>query len=217
MTVKSFTFNPFQTNCYVCHDAGEAVLIDPSSHTESERTAVLDYVDQEELTVKHLLLTHAHIDHILDCAFYADHFGLGWQVHRADLPLLHRAEEQGKLFGIAVPPPPEPGGFLEEGDMVAFGDATWNVLHTPGHSPGSICLYDRSHHLVIAGDVLFQGSIGRTDLWMGSLPQLMQSIFQKLVPLGDDVNVYPGHGSATTIGRERKTNPFLTTGFAALE
>ncbi len=216
MTVHSFTFNPFETNCYVCHDAGEAVLIDPASHTPGERQQVLDYIEQEKLTVKHLLLTHAHIDHIFDCAFFAEHFDLGWQMHRADLPLLRASEEQGRLFGMPFPAPPEPQGFLGEDDVVRFGGAEWHVLHTPGHSPGSICFYDEANRFVIGGDVLFNGSIGRTDLWMGSLPQLMASIYQKLLPLGDAVTVYPGHGPATTVGRERETNPFLTSGFARL-
>lgn len=209
MTIQPFTFNPFQTNCYVCHDAGEAVIVDPSSTNPREHQAVLDYIAREGLVVRHLLLTHAHIDHIFGCAFFAAHFGQGWQMHRGDLPLLRHAEDQARLFGVAVEPPPEPGVFLEEGDTVTFGGATWEVLHTPGHSPGSVSFYDRATGAVVAGDVLFMGSIGRTDLWQGSLPELMASIYQKLVPLGDDVRVYPGHGPATTIGRERRTNPFL--------
>jgi hydroxyacylglutathione hydrolase len=210
MTIQSFTFNPFQTNCYVCHNAGEAVLVDPSSMTAAEHQVVVDYLEHEGLTVRHLLLTHGHIDHIFGCAFFAARFGQAFQVHRDDLPLLRRAEEQGQVFGVAVEPPPEPDRFLQEGDTISFGHTTWEVLHTPGHSPGSVCFYDRAAGAVIAGDVLFQGSIGRTDLWQGSLPQLMASIFQKLVPLGDATAVHPGHGPATTIGRERRANPFLT-------
>lgn len=210
MHIQTFTFNPFQTNCYVCHDAGEAVVVDPSSATAGEHRAVVDYVEREGLRVRHLLLTHAHIDHVFGCAFFARHYDGAFQMHRHDLPLLQRAVEQGRMFGVEVEAPPPPGRFLDEGDTVSFGETTWEVLHTPGHSPGSICFYDRAAGAVVAGDVLFAGSIGRTDLWQGSLPQLMTSIFQKLVPLGDDVRVYPGHGPSTTIGRERTSNPFLT-------
>lgn len=213
MTIKSFTFNPFQTNCFVCHDAGEAVLIDPSCHTEAERQMVLDYLDQHALTVRHLLLTHAHIDHIFGCKALADHFGMPWQMHRADLPLLQRAREQAVFFGVKLENPPLPDRFLQEGDTVAFGEAAWEVLHTPGHSPGSVCFHDAAGGFVIAGDVLFQGSIGRTDLPGGSLPVLMESIFQKLVPLGEATAVHPGHGPSTTIGQEVQTNPFLTGSF----
>jgi glyoxylase-like metal-dependent hydrolase (beta-lactamase superfamily II) len=216
MTVKSFTFNPFMTNCYVCHDAGEAVLVDPSAATPGEQEAVVAYVEEQGLTLKHLLLTHAHIDHIFGCAFFARRFGLSFRMHREDLPLLARAEDQAALFGVEIEPPPPVTDFLAEGDTITFGERTWRVLHTPGHSPGSVCFHDAGAGAVLSGDVLFQGSIGRTDLWRGSLPELMASIFRKLVPLGDETVVYPGHGPPTTIGRERRTNPFLTGSFAPL-
>lgn len=215
MKIQSFTFNPFQTNCYVCHDGGEAVLIDPSGMTADDHRIVEAYLEEEEVTVRHLLLTHAHIDHIFGCADAAQRYGRRFLLHRDDAPLLTKAGEQARLFGLSIEEPPEPMGFLAEGDTVAFGEVVLEVLHTPGHSPGSICFLDRTNRSVISGDVLFQGSIGRTDLWEGSLPQLMFSIFQKLVPLGDDVRVFPGHGPATTIGRERASNPFLASGFGA--
>ena len=215
MQIKRFTFNPFQTNCYICYDEGEAVLIDASCSTEAEYQVVERFLDEEKLTLRHLLLTHAHIDHIFGCAHFAEKYGMGWQMHQEDEQLLTHAVQQAQMFGVSIDEPPAPEGFLSEGDQVSFGGASISVLHTPGHSPGSICFYDEGK-AVIAGDVLFQGSIGRTDLWRGSLPELMQSIFQKLVPLGDDVRVYPGHGPETTIGRERVANPFLTHGFGSL-
>ncbi len=209
MTIQIFPFNPFQTNGYVCHAGGEAVLVDAPSHTPAEHEQVLAYLDAHGLTVRHLLLTHAHIDHIFGCRVLADRLGLGWQMHRADLPFVRRSQEQALLFGIGLEEPPEPAGFLEDGDTISFGGSTWQVRHVPGHSPGSIAFYDADRRAVFSGDVLFQGSIGRTDLPQGSLPQLMRSIYQQLLPLGDDVVVYPGHGPVTTIGRERRTNPFL--------
>jgi glyoxylase-like metal-dependent hydrolase (beta-lactamase superfamily II) len=216
MEIRRFTFNPFQTNCYVCHDGKEAALVDPSSATEEEHRIVERYIDENGLEIRHLLLTHAHIDHIFGCAHFARRYRLGWQMHREDVSLLSRAEDQAEMFGVAIERPPEPEIFLSEGDRITIGKAELEVLFTPGHSPGSICFYERVAGLVVSGDVLFLGSIGRTDLWRGSLPELMQSIFQKLVPLGDDVRVFPGHGPETTIGRERAANPFLTHGFAGL-
>ncbi len=211
MTVKSFTFNPFQTNCYIAHDEGEAALIDPGTHTEQERQAVLSYLKEHELQVAELLLTHAHIDHIFGCAYFAEHFGKPFKLHKTEVPFIERSQEQAKGFGFPLEQPPLPDEFLEEGQTIRVGSSEWKLLHTPGHSPGSISFFDDETRFVISGDVLFSGSIGRTEgLPATSLPQLMQSIFDKLLPLGDDVTVYPGHGPETTIGREKKRNPFLT-------
>jgi glyoxylase-like metal-dependent hydrolase (beta-lactamase superfamily II) len=209
MTVKSFVVSPFAENCYVCHDAGEAVLIDPGTATEAERSAVLDYITRNGLTVRHLLLTHAHIDHILGCAFFAREFGMKWKLHEADLPLLDGAALQAQMFGVELERPPTPEASLEEGRTIQFGTATWQILHTPGHSPGSVSFYDEANGFVIGGDVLFQGSIGRTDLWGGSMPTLLNAIQRKLMSLPDETVVYSGHGPETTIGAERRTNPFL--------
>jgi len=215
LTIKSFTFSPFQTNCYVCHDAGEAVLVDPSCYAEGERQAVVDYLEEQGLTLRHLLLTHAHIDHIFGSAFLAERYGMPWQMHRDALPFVEQAQEQASFFGmpLAPPPMPRPEHFFREGDVIRFGTASWEVLETPGHAPGSVCFYDAADGYVLVGDVLFKDSIGRTDLPGGSLPTLMHSIFQRLLPLGDDTRVYPGHGPATTLGRERRHNPFLTGTF----
>jgi len=211
MIVKRFTFNPFMTNCYVCHDDGQTAIIDPSASMPGECKAVTDYIETKGLSVKHLLLTHAHIDHIFGCAYFSVRYGLRFQMHADDVPLLEWASDQAALFGLDVTPPPAPDEtFLDEDDTIQLGRDTWHVLHTPGHSPGSICFHDAENKTVISGDVLFQGSIGRTDLWQGSLADLMTSIHQNLMTLDDKTVVYPGHGPETTIGRERKTNPFLT-------
>jgi len=212
MTVKAFTFNPFMTNCYVCHDAGDAVVVDPSCSTDGERGTVERYVRDQGLEVRSILLTHAHIDHVFGCRALAEAFGVGVSVHRAETGLLAAAKEQARLFGVPVDQPPEPSGILDDGDVVAVGSARWEVLHTPGHSPGSVSFVDRANGFLLSGDVLFRDSIGRTDLWQGSLPVLMRSIFDRLLPLGDDVVVYPGHGPSTTLGRERVRNPFLVDG-----
>ena len=210
MTIQSFTFNPFQTNCYVCHDAGEAVIVDASSSIEGEHQRIVDYIEERDLTVRHLLLTHAHIDHLFGCTFLAHHYDKAWQMHAEDLPLLKRAGEQATAFGVEMKEAPAPGSMLEEGDVISFGSVGWRVLHTPGHSPGSISFYTAESKAVLSGDVLFQASIGRTDLPGASRAELMRTITEKIIPLGDETTVYPGHGPATTIASERAANPFLT-------
>ncbi|MFT4604312.1 MAG: hydroxyacylglutathione hydrolase [Rhodothermales bacterium] len=209
MTIQSFTFNPFGTNCYICHDEGQAVIVDPSCATEHEQQTVLDYIDREGLTVTELLLTHAHLDHIFGCKVMADALNVGMRVHRDEKQLLDAAQLQAQMFGVPLEQPPEPTGWLVPGEQVQVGGATWEILFTPGHSPGSVSFYDAAGGYVIAGDVLFAGSIGRTDLMGASLPVLMASIYQQLLPLGDEVRVLPGHGPETTIRRERLSNPFL--------
>jgi len=209
MIIKSFSFNPFATNCYVVTSGDETVVIDPSCHDESEFQAVKDYVSEQDSQVTRILLTHAHIDHIFGCADLSRAFGVGIEVHASESILLERSEMQAQMFGIKIDPPPSPVRFIEAGEKIEFGSVVWDVRHTPGHSPGSVTFVDPQAKIMFSGDVLFAGSIGRTDLWKGSLPELMQSIFQQLVPLGDEYRVLSGHGPETTIGRERVSNPFL--------
>lgn len=215
MTITSFTFNPFSTNCFLIESAGELVVVDPSNQSESEHETLISEIESRDASLKRILLTHAHIDHIFGCARLSRHFGIGIEVHATENVLLQRGETQAAMFGVELEAPPEPVAFIEPGSQISFGDVTWDVLHTPGHSPGSVSFVDREAALVISGDVLFAGSIGRTDLWQGSLPTLMRSIFEQLVPLGDDFRVLSGHGPETTIGRERTSNPFLV-GHASL-
>lgn len=212
MHVQSFTFNPFMTNCYVCHDSGEAVLIDPSSASAAEHEQVAQYIEAQGLSVRHLLLTHGHIDHIFGCAYFSERYGQSFWMHPADRPFLEQAPQQAQAFGVSIdaPPVPDDAHLLGEGDTVSFGSVTLEVLHTPGHSPGSISFVDRASEQAFTGDVLFEGSIGRIQgLPQTSMPQLMNSITEKLLPLGEAMTIYPGHGPDTTIGRERTSNPFL--------
>ncbi|GMQ82265.1 MAG: MBL fold metallo-hydrolase [Rhodothermia bacterium] len=210
MALKSFTFNPFSTNCFLVESEGEAVIVDPACMTEAEISAVVDYVSENGLVIKNLLLTHGHIDHIFGCNALSDVYGLDWRIHVDDVPLLENAPLQAKMIGLPLETPNPPGAALADGDQVSFGTVNLDVVHTPGHSPGSVSFINQEEKYVIVGDVLFRGSIGRTDLWQGSLPVLMQSIFQKIVPLGNAFTVYSGHGPETTIGDEIETNPFLT-------
>lgn len=210
MHVEGFTFNPFMTNCYVCYDEGEAVIVDAACDTDAEKQKVVELVEAYDLEVKHLLLTHAHVDHIFGCRFLEERFDMTFQAHEAAVPFIERADEQAAAFGVEVEPPTVPTTFLAEGDTVSFGGVTLEVLYTPGHSPDSISFVDRDSPQALTGDVLFQNSIGRTQgLPETSRSQLMDSVTDKLMPLGDDMRIYPGHGPETTIGRERKQNPFV--------
>jgi len=155
------------------------------------------------------VLTHAHIDHILGNAWVHKRYGLLPEMHRADLPLLHGGSRQASLYGIPFDPSPEPERFIAEGDEITLGEHPLKVLFVPGHAPGHIALFSEDQRFVISGDVLFMNSIGRTDLPGGDTDTLLRSIREQLFPLGDDVNVYCGHGPDTTIGYEKRSNPFL--------
>ena len=213
MTLQTFTFNPFSTNGYLLASGGEAVLIDAPSHRADEHAAVVAAVTAAGLTVRHLILTHGHLDHVFGCAALADAFGLGWAMHRADEPFVRRAEDQARMFGVQLPAPvPTPTLWMHEGDVFTFGDARLVAREAPGHSPGSVVLVGEgaAAGVVVAGDVLFRGSIGRTDLPLGDLPTLLRSIETVLMTLPDATRVLSGHGGETTVGVERRTNPFLT-------
>jgi hydroxyacylglutathione hydrolase len=194
---------PFYKNGFVigCERTREAVLIDPGDEVDELIGAVRD------LDVRHILLTHAHVDHVTGVAAAKDAFAVPVYLHRDDLFLYERTVEQGAMFGFKVRQPP-PIDVHFDGSPIAFGDYEVRVHHTPGHCPGGVCLQVRDHLFV--GDTLFAGSIGRTDLPGGNYDVLMQSITQVLFPLGDASLVHPGHGPDTTIGRERQGNPFVT-------
>lgn len=208
--LKSFTFNPFQENTYVLYDdQGEAFVIDPGNSNAEENKALSDFIDQKKLKLKRLLLTHAHIDHILGVRYVFDRYGLLPEVHHNDLFFVDRMAQSAAMYGIHCEQAPAPGRFLNEGEKVVLGKYEFDCIFTPGHSPGSISFYNQENKLLISGDVLFRGSIGRSDLPMGDHESLISSIKEKLLPLGDEVKVYSGHGPSTTIGHEKLNNPFL--------
>jgi hydroxyacylglutathione hydrolase len=201
MEILSFEMTPFAMNGYVIRADGEALVVDPGEADPRLLAAIDGY------SVKAIVNTHCHCDHCGGNAELVARTGARLLCHRAELPLLQNIEGQGQMFGVKVPPSPEPDAFLDEGDTLTVGSATLHVRHAPGHSPGHIVLVGDG--FVVAGDVLFSGSIGRTDLPGGSYPQLLESIRTKLLPLPEDTLVYCGHGPATTIGAEKASNPFL--------
>ncbi len=205
---------PFQQNCRLlwCEATRRAVVIDPGGDVPEIARAI----DQAGVTVEKIWLTHGHIDHVGGAAELKARLNVPIEgPHRKDLFLLENVLESARMFGIADVANVTPDRWLDEGDQVEIGELTFDILHCPGHSPGSIAFVNVSLRLAIVGDVLFAGSIGRTDLPGGGHQQLLKSIADKLLPLPDDVAVLNGHGPATTIGRERATNPFLQDVIAA--
>ncbi len=210
LTVKSFTFGPFAENTYVLYDAtGECVIVDPGCYDDSEKSALSGFIAEHKLKPVLLLNTHGHIDHVVGNKFVFDTYGLKPLIHKEDLKTLRSLMTVAHLYNLNAEASPEPSGFLAEGDKVKFGETELGVLFTPGHSPGSICFVHPAQKIIIGGDVLFYGSIGRTDLPGGHHQTLLDSIANKLMVLEDDFTVYSGHGQKTEIGFERKNNPFL--------
>ena len=208
--IHCLTVNPFQENTYVvAAPNGECVILDPGCYDAREEKALESLIERESLRPVRLLNTHAHLDHILGNAFVGRRWNLRPELHPDDLALLKAAPVYSEAWGIRLEPSPEPGNFLAEGDQVAFGGITLRVLFTPGHCPGHVVFYNAVEGYVIGGDVLFQRSLGRTDLPGGNHAQLLESIRTKLFPLPDETVVWPGHGPETTIGEERAENPFL--------
>lgn len=209
LSVVRFTFNPFQENTYVIHDGKEAIVVDPGCWNSSEERELERFLTTNGLTPVRLVLTHAHIDHILGCAWMHKRYGLSPELHEADLRILKGGERTASMYGIPYDPAPEPKGFIREGDVIRIGAEELKVLFVPGHAPGHIALYHAPGKFVVSGDVLFQNSVGRVDLPGGDMDTLLRSIREQLFPLGDDVTVHSGHGPETTIGREKRSNPFL--------
>ncbi|TXK46057.1 MBL fold metallo-hydrolase [Pontibacter qinzhouensis] len=211
MKVTCLTFNPFQENTYLLHDdTKECVIVDPGCYDKQEQLELKQYIEQHGLKVVRLLNTHCHIDHVLGNKFVADTYGVELEIHETDLQTLRSVQVYAPAYGFPMYAEQLPGNnYLKEGEDVTFGNTTLQVLFTPGHAPGHVVFYNEEDKTCIGGDVLFRSSIGRTDLPGGDFDTLIKSIHTKLFTLPDDVTVYPGHGPETTIGFEKKSNPFL--------
>ena len=211
MILETQAVGPFFKNGFVvgCETTREAVLIDPGDEVK----ALLSFAERNTLTIRHILLTHAHVDHVTGVAAAKRALGVPVHLHRDDLFLYERAVQSGALFGLDVEPQPPIDVFFEAGEVIPFGGYEARPYHTPGHCPGGVCLQigrkGETGRDLFVGDTLFAGSIGRTDLPGGDHATLIASIKTVLFAFGDDAVVYPGHGPTTTIGQERRTNPFL--------
>jgi glyoxylase-like metal-dependent hydrolase (beta-lactamase superfamily II) len=209
MKVKTLAVGMFQENCHILYDdtSKEAVAIDPGD----EGKRINKFLDKEELTLKAILLTHGHIDHVLAVPSLKDRHNVPIYLHPEDEELYHNVSQQGALFGLEAPKMPPIDQKLNDGESLSVGGFQITSIHTPGHSPGSVCfLVNSESPILFAGDTLFQGSIGRTDLWGGSFEVIQASIREKLYTLPAEIEVYCGHGPTTTIGYEKNNNPFVS-------
>ena len=213
IAVKAFVFNEFQVNTYVLSDESkECIIVDPGCNNARQQSELSGYISDQSLHPLMLANTHGHIDHIAGNHFVRSTYKIPLALHAQDSFLIGRARHFADLFSFQAEQSPEPDQLLEDGDEVCFGNSVLLIFHIPGHSPGSIVLYSKESKLVISGDVLFNGSVGRSDLPGGNHKTLVTGIKEKLMVLPRETVVYPGHGPATTIGHEYDTNPFLQGG-----
>ena len=209
--VEKFVVNPLAENSFVLSDeTGESIFIDPGFFYREEKREIKEYIADNNLKPVKITNTHCHFDHIMGVEFIRAEFGVPFCAHADDSFWVEKATEQGNMYGFEMSPVAAIDEFLVEKEYVRFGNSKLEIIHIPGHSPGHVVFYSQEDKLLIAGDVLFYGSIGRTDLPGGDYDTLISNIKNKLLALHDDVKVYCGHGQETTIGFEKTTNPFLT-------
>lgn len=210
MKIHTFTFNPFSENTYAVEfNDGSALIVDPGMMGREEQQQLADFMSENSLTPRWLINTHGHIDHILGNRYCADRWGLALHSHPLDLPTLQSGERVAAMYGLPYDVSPEPSAHLEHGQKLVTADAEWEIRFAPGHAPGHVVLVSHSQKLILGGDVLFKGSVGRVDLPGGDGPMLDRSIREQLYTLPDDYTVYPGHGEPTTIGWEKENNYFV--------
>jgi glyoxylase-like metal-dependent hydrolase (beta-lactamase superfamily II) len=205
MIIKKFVVGPLENNCFlVIEDVSkETFITDPGD----EPDRIMDFVNENNLKVKYLVCTHTHFDHVGAVSDLKKDTGAKIVIHKDDLPIYESSQDHAAVWGFEIDPLPQPDVFVSDGDTIAIGNLQFEILHTPGHSPGGICIYGEG--FVITGDTLFAGSVGRTDLPGGDIQKLKAS-FKRLMSLSDRVKVLPGHGPETTIGRERTDNFFAS-------
>jgi glyoxylase-like metal-dependent hydrolase (beta-lactamase superfamily II) len=212
MKIEKFIFNPFHENTYLVYDevTKDAVVIDCGCYTQKEKNTLLSFINQHQLTIKYVLNTHLHIDHIFGNKFLFSQFGIEPQAHKGDIELLERMQEQALAFGLSLKEKEQPiGNFIDEKNSLTIGESSIQFIHVPGHSLGSLCIYFPKEKWLFSGDVLFLRCIGRTDLPGGNYAQLIDGIHNKLLVLPKETRVFAGHGFETTIGYEQENNPFL--------
>ncbi|MBD1430821.1 MULTISPECIES: MBL fold metallo-hydrolase [Sphingobacterium] len=211
LTIETFTFNPYQENTYLIIDDSNnhCIIVDPGMHTVQEQNYFKEHLDKGNLTPVLLLNTHCHIDHVLGNRFVFDNWGIVPNFHEAEVPVLVSVENYAPQMGFRYETSPIPESFLEDKETISFGDHHIESILAPGHSPGHLCFYLEEIKSLIGGDVLFRNSIGRSDLPGGDHQTLLKSISTRIYTLPEDTEVFPGHGSTTTIGFEKQTNPFI--------
>src|SRR6266487_6301233 len=210
LTVKAFIFNPVQENSYVLYnEKKQCCIIDPGCYFEKERLELKTFIEKTGLEPVLLLNTHCHLDHVFGNKFVHDEWGLVLHIHEREQPVLDYAPVAGEMWQMPFENYSAELIYIKEGEKIKLGNDELEIRFAPGHSPGSVCFYDEADGFVIAGDVLFNGSIGRTDLPGGDYDTLINSIQTQLFTLPDDIKIYPGHGPMTTVGFEKMNNPFV--------
>ena len=208
--IHIFQFNPFSENTYVLfNDQKNGVIIDPGNWNEKENEILENFIKEKEISIKNILLTHAHIDHVLGLQWAFDTYKVAIKMHEEEKDVLERNPMSARNYGFDFKPFVGDIELLNEGEKYFIDEDSFEIFHVPGHSPGSIAFYNEAQKFVISGDALFQGSIGRTDLYRGNHEQLLESIRTKLFTLPEETEVYSGHGNATQIGFEKNHNPFF--------
>ena len=208
--IHIFRFNPFSENTYVLfNDQKNGVIIDPGNWNEKENEILENFIKEKEISIKNILLTHAHIDHVLGLQWAFDTYKVVVKMHEEEKDVLERNPMSARNYGFDFKPFVGDIELLSEGEKYFIDEDSFEIFHVPGHSPGSIAFYNEAQKFVISGDALFQGSIGRTDLYRGNHEQLLESIRTKLFTLPEETEVYSGHGNATQIGFEKNHNPFF--------
>lgn len=210
--IERFACNPFEENCYIMNDETlDAVIIDCGAFYPEERRAITEYIRDNRLTPRHLIATHAHIDHNFGNDTIFREFGLRPEVCAKDECLMGKLSEQAMLFAnIRIDyAMPAVGKYFDDGDTISFGTHSLDIIRTPGHTPGSVFLYCKDEKLAFSGDTLFNMSIGRTDFEFGSYNDIIESLHNKVCQLPDDTTILPGHGPKTTVGREKQLNPYM--------
>lgn len=209
LLIQTFTFNAFSENTYVISDETlEAVIIDPGCYAREEQQELSEYIEKHQLKIKFILNTHCHIDHVLGNHYVKDKYKAPLLIHKIEEAQLRAVKNYAPVYGFEGFREAEPDQFIDESDTVSFGNTEWKIFFLPGHSPGHVGFYDGKEKILFSADVLFQNSIGRTDLPGGNFDTLIQSIHKKIFTLPDDVIIYPGHGPTTTVGEEKISNPF---------
>ncbi len=211
LKIGAITFNPIQENTYIVSDeTGQCVIIDAGNSNTAEDEKLFAYIDKHGLLPVMAVNTHGHIDHILGASAVTEKYGIPFAIHSGDRPVLMSAPVSAAMFGLDIDAVPEIGIDLKETPVLRFGNTELHVVHTPGHTPGGVTIFDPVSKAAFTGDTLFKNSIGRTDLPGGDYPTIVKSIIDKILPLGGEVKVFPGHGPQTTIGGESLYNPFIT-------
>ena len=210
LTIHSFCFNAFQENTYIIYNEKKnAIIVDPGCYLKNEQDVLAGFISENKLTPTLLLNTHCHLDHVFGNNFVSEKYGLAAHFHENEQPVIDRLPQGGERWGVPCEPYKGPVQYIKQDEIIQFDETTFKVLLTPGHSPGSVCFYNEAQDFMIGGDLIFKDGVGRTDLPGCNPLDLINSILTQIIPLPDTMTIYAGHGPETTLGREKKANPYI--------